>query len=187
MVVFLRPIEELIQSYNNTDTLDSSSDNQSLFAGITSTSKFVGPNADMNGADDSNLGGQDAAALAGSNGGEKSLFDSPSGGGMTFGEPTENPFGTGLVAEESGIKPGDVSFGSEQFKQASPSLFEQSLNSSSEVQEVRARGGSTEEVDFMANQEQNWIQQQVAGALKGDSGFLAGWRIFHPSTEQPTI
>ena len=188
IVVFFRPVQEIVEKYGNkteTDgqTNESQEDLESLYEGITSTSPFIGPNAEknMNGAEESEVVQSDQPADP-SVVPEKSMFDSPSGGGMVFGD-SNDPFGLSNSANVSGEANGSRDadqFNGEQFKQGVPSMFEQSLNSSPSVDvgEVKARGGSTEEVDFMANQEHNWIQHEQHGApgiggIKTDSGFIS--------------
>ncbi len=91
-----------------------------------------------------------------------SAFDSPAGGGAVFGD-SPDPFASAAAAAAAAVaasqQDGDGALGEgEQFKQASPSIFEQSVPSPS-----TPVGG---EADFMANQEAAWINQE-GGANSG--------------------
>ena len=193
VVVFLKPVSELAErAESSRDEVDA--DDPILYNGITSTSVYINnPEAVkmMNGSSNENLSSNGTATEDASNNNNNPFsspsvgelgsttkvgaFDSPLGGGVVFGDSpmASDPFkmdSSGMT----GVVDGD-------FKSASPSMFDQSLEDSK-----GERKSSTDDVvDFMANQADAWINNttpttaSVASAvanpfmLKGDSGFIS--------------
>lgn len=94
-----------------------------------------------------------------------SAFDSPSGGGAMFADisgvatATADPFMTAAAASDNN--------NDGQFKRASPSMFDQSLDSSKEQR-------ASDEVDFMANQSGAWASPFAAPGVPGGAAAVAG-------------
>ena len=194
VIVFLRAIDELAERANATKEKSATLEDATVLdVGITSTCRFIANRLDPYERPD-NMNGDDAdpmsaAAAAGQlaspmlSGGETgSAFDSPMGGGSMFSD-SPDPFASAVA------KNGALETSSDDFKRASPSMFDQPFdsdgerNSGSGVSAANAPG-NRDEVDFMANQEQAWIHASsgagAAGAHanfllnnKSDSGFIS--------------
>ena len=175
VVVFFKPAEQILAEAETRLRDNVQVDREALFDGITSTSSFVGMNGSEHDleAPPANNENPFASPIGVENGGgnneepQKSLFDSPSGGGVIFSDFNSPGVGGNPFDDQ------------EQLKRASPSMFEQSLTSpagsGSGTDIDKTRGGSENDaVDFMANQEHSWIQHAPAAAgLKSDSGFAS--------------
>lgn len=195
IVTFLRPVQEICARHDN--ELDAGNnvpdaDSAALYSGITSTSSLIGPfnnnKNTMNGTEfenqqmeEGNANGTDDALPSP----DKPVFDSPSGsGGEIFGD-SPNPFTSAAENSISGCFEGDDSenIGNlGEFKQASPSMFEQ-MTSPVETEGVRSTAyreleeidqqNKPDEVDFMARQDQHWITQPISNPF-GNEGVKVG-------------
>ena len=185
IVVFLKPVDQILEEAKTNRKLGegeelSQEEKEKLFEGITSTSAYITMNGNTEAAELAEpaqnenpfaspiVTGGGGGLENGEGGQQKSLFDSPAGGGMIFSDfsGTGSPGGPDPFSTS-----GDLSGTGEPMKGASPSMFEQSLSTSDEE---KSRGGSEEDrVDFMANQEHNWIQNNNLAKVKNDSGFIS--------------
>lgn len=204
VVVFLKTAEELaameLPVTKDLDALEmtngtNNNEKEVLYDGITSTSIYVGKDAiDVNDMEDDSESEEEAVRKVSSSSGEDSAvgaenpFASPDGGGFGYGEVV-NPF-SGMTKDSDSIPAVDASlegmineaFGTvsvnklDDFKNASPSMFEESMSPSMFEKPAVSGNGA----DFMASTEHSWINNGAAASanpsnpfLKGDSGFIS--------------
>lgn len=158
IVVFLRPINELLTSEDQTD---STMEADELYDGVTSTSQFIHPNNGISNGDNETqpaVTNPFASPLVENGKAENPFADAQ--GGSVF---NNNPFQEGSKQMEDQLMGAE-----EQFKRASPSMFGAFEDSSAELSAAPA--------DFMANQDASWIpspSQPTNPFLKIDSGFIS--------------
>ncbi|TRY71111.1 hypothetical protein TCAL_02398, partial [Tigriopus californicus] len=188
IVVLLKPAAELA-SRDEPDAASSKSATSEIYQGVSSTCAFISNRQDPYQSMDKST--EDLASPAvgnpfatpmdsemNTNGSSQNnhFFDSPSGGGMFSDSP--NPFaeaGAKFSNEDMEALAKDM-----HFERASPSMFDQSLDSDSsrpsEDTNPSKNTDHNDEPDFMANQENAWINHghpYLAGQHKRDSGFIS--------------
>jgi len=174
VVVFLKPVEELVRLADNEYAEAPEPAREELYAGVTSTCKYVSATATgeevvavtaagtaMNGNE--NPFASPLITAEANNGG---AFESSAGGASFINESSPDPFAS--ASEDGGTSAAQPISGPDQFKQASPSMFEESVASPAATED-RSRGA-----DFGEDGGVN----AAAGnphldGLKGDSGFIS--------------
>lgn len=158
IVVFLRPISELLIPEDQTD---SKMEADELYDGVTSTSQFIHPNNGISNGDkeaDAQPASTNPFASPHVENGKAENPFADAQGGSVF-----NPFQEGSKQMEDQLMGAE-----EQFKRASPSMFGAFEDSPAEM--------SAAPTDFMANQDASWIpspSQPTNPFLKIDSGFIS--------------